>query len=183
MYRGWMTKEVTYEQVSGSLGSLLQLWAAIERQARKEVTDLNKGSLPKSAYGIAAVLNAWETALVARVSAGSLRPLLASRLRVQLQELLNVRNGLCHGLVGLSSAYHGKPAALTWEINDVKCSITWDELQANFSWLSKVPRAISMISNASSEKLGNRMIDNLENREWWLSEYGIAVFPHTAADK
>lgn len=168
-----MTKDVTYEQISGSLGSLLLLWAAIERQARKEVARVHGGCLPKSAHGIAAVLNVWENAVVAEVSAGSLRALLASTLRAQLQEPLNVRNGLCHGLVGVSSAYDGKPATLIWEINDIKCSITWEELQATFSWLSKIPFAISMISNSSAEKLGSRTIDSPENRQWWHAEYGI----------
>jgi hypothetical protein len=178
-----MTTDVTYEQVSGSLGSILLLWAAIERQARKEVAGLQNGCLPKSAHGIAAVLNAWETAVVAAASIGSLHALLASTLRAQLQEPLSVRNGVCHGLNGVSSAYDGKPAALMWEIDGVKRSIAWDELQAAFSWLSKVPLAISMISNSPTEKLGSRIIDSAENREWWLAEYGIRLSPLTEREK
>lgn len=76
-----MTKDVTYEQVSGSLGSLLLHWAAIERQARKEVARAHHGCLPKSAHGFAAVLNVCETTVVAEGSAGSLRALLTSTLR------------------------------------------------------------------------------------------------------
>ena len=44
-----------------------------------------------------------------------------------------------------------------------------------FSWLSKVPNAISIISNTESEVLGNRISDNAENREWWTAEFGIAL--------
>jgi hypothetical protein len=172
-----MTTDVTYEQVSGSLGSLLLLWAAIEQQARKEVAGLHNGCLPKSAHGIAAVLNAWETAVVAAASIGSLRALLASTLKAQLKEPLSVRNGICHGLNGISSAYDGKQAGLSWETDGVKRSIAWDELQATFSWLSKIPSAISMISNSPTEKLGSRLIDSTENREWWLAEYGIRLSP------
>jgi hypothetical protein len=172
-----MTTDVTYEQVSGSLGSLLLLWAAIEQQARKEVAGLHNGCLPKSAHGIAAVLNAWETAVVAAASIGSLRALLASTLKAQLKEPLSARNGICHGLNGISSAYDGKQAGLSWETDGVKRSIAWDELQATFSWLSKIPSAISMISNSPTEKLGSRLIDSTENREWWLAEYGIRLSP------
>ena len=55
-----MANDVTFEQISGSLGSLLLLWAAIERQARQEVARVNDGILPRSAFGISAVLTAWE---------------------------------------------------------------------------------------------------------------------------
>ena len=178
-----MATDVTYEQVSGSLGSLLLLWAAIERQARKEVAGLHNGCLPKSAHGIAAVLNAWETAVVATASIGSLRALLASTLRAQLKVPLSVRNGICHGLNGISSAYDGKQAGLSWETDGVKRSIAWDELQATFSWLSKIPSAISLISNSPTEKLGSRIIDSPENREWWLAEYGIRLSPLTEREK
>lgn len=168
-----MVNDVSFEQIRGSLGSLLLLWSAIERAAREEVARAHDGQLPKSAHGIAAVLNAWEAAVVARQDASSLRILLASTLRAQLQDPLDIRNGVCHGLVGLSAAYGNRPATLTWELNDVKRGITWDELQAAFSWLSKVPFAIGIISNSHQEKSGGRMTDNHENREWWRAEYGL----------
>ncbi len=170
-----MANDVTFEQISGSLGSLLLLWAAIERQARQEVARVNDGILPRSAFGISAVLNAWETAVVRQHPGQPFRALLASTLRSQLQEPLNIRNGLCHGLLGASAEHHGKPASLMWEINEVRSNITWEELQASFSWLSKVPDALSMISKSSAERQGNRMTDNPENREWWRAEHGIAV--------
>jgi hypothetical protein len=149
----------------------------IERQAREEVSHANDGCVPRSAYGIAAVLNAWEAAVVTGTSAGPLRALLASRLRCQLQRPLDIRNGLCHGLTGLSSARGGKPAVLTWSINGSEQSITWDELQTDFSWLSKVPSAILMISNSPGGTPGSRMTDSPENRAWWQAEYGIDVIP------
>lgn len=88
-----MTNDVTYEQISASLGSLLLLWAAIERSARNEVARIYGGCLPKSAYGIAAVLNAWEAAVIATRPEAPLRALLASTLRTELQEPLSIRNG------------------------------------------------------------------------------------------
>ncbi|MGL5008928.1 MAG: hypothetical protein ACRC6I_03540, partial [Paracoccaceae bacterium] len=167
-----MSKDITFEQARGSLGSLLLLWARIERTARAEVTDAHGGSLPKSAYGIAATLNAWKKVVVAREPTGSLRGSLASALRAQLQQPLDMRNGVCHGLIGISAAYDGMPAALTWELNGIEHGIEWDDLQASFSWLSKVPFAISIISNFPMERPGSRLIDSPENREWWQAEYG-----------
>ncbi|PTE15351.1 hypothetical protein C5F44_05995 [Fuscovulum blasticum DSM 2131] len=62
---------------------------------------------------------------------------------------------------------------MIWEINDKERSITWQELQAMFRWLSKVPFALSMISASSAEQVGSRMLDNTENQEWWLAEFGL----------
>ena len=168
-----MEKDVSFEQISGSLGSLLLLWSAIEQAARDEVARVHDGQLPKSAHGIAAALNAWQAAVAGGEDPSPLRMLLASTLRTQLQDPLDVRNGVCHGLVGLSATHLDRAASLTWELNSERRSITWDELQVAFSWLSKIPHAIGMISNSPSTTLGSRMTDNHENREWWRAEYGL----------
>lgn len=102
-----------------------------------------------------------------------LRALLAATLRTELQEPLNIRNGVCHDLVGISSAHGGQPAAFIWEIKDKKCSIPWHELQATFSWLSKVPFAMSMISDSPTVRAGSKMTNNAENWKWWLTEFGL----------
>jgi len=99
--------------------------------------------------------------------------MLASRLRAQLQGPLEIRNGVCHGLDGISSAHDGKPATLSWEINGTRNSITWDELQTMFQWLSKIPGAISMISRAAGGKDPAKTERQLPDRRWWMAEYGI----------
>ncbi|AXT24044.1 hypothetical protein D1822_15165 [Phaeobacter inhibens] len=166
-------EDVSFEQIRGSLGSLLLLWSKIERAARQEVASAHDGQLPKSVYGIAAVLNAWEANVRDAKNASPLRTLLAITLRSQLQHPLDIRNGVCHGLVGLSAAFENQPATLTWELNNETRSITWQELQVSFAWLSKVPSAIGMISNHIEEETGSRLIDSLENRNWWKTEYGL----------
>ena len=170
-----MKENISFEQIRGSLGSLLLLWSRIERAARDEIASAHDGQIPKSAYGIAAALNAWEAAVAGGQNAPPLRTLLASTLRTQLQDPLNVRNGVCHGLVGLSATCYNQPATLTWDLNGVERSITWRELQVVLAWLSKVPRAIRMISRDSHEKMGSRLIDNPENRNWWRSESGLEL--------
>lgn len=170
-----MSEDTSFVEMKGALGSLLLLWSAVERAARAEVARLHGGVAPKSAHGIASVLNAWEAAIVAMKPSEPFRVQLAATLRTALQEPLNIRNGVCHGLIGISSAYDGKPAVLTWELNGETRSITWTELQIMFSWLSKVQFAIPMIVSMPSTGLGNRMTNTAENRQWWLDEYGIAL--------
>lgn len=158
--------------MSGAVGSLLLVWAGIERSARDEVIQAH-GGLPKSAHSIAGLLRDWERTVIAGHPATSLCPLLARSLRAKLQEPLGIRNGICHRLIGVWAAREDMTAALHWEINGEKHSISWEDLQASLSWLSKIRLAFSIISNSSLESLGNRAIDNAENREWWLTEFGL----------
>jgi hypothetical protein len=168
-----MFQEVSIDQLKGSLGSLLLLWSAVERAAREEITRAHDGKYPKSAHGIAAALNSWEASVAEGQPASSFRVLLASLLRAQLKKPLEIRNGVCHGLIGLSASQCNQPAKLTWELNGARRCVSWEELQSHFGWLSKVPFAIRMISNLPSEEPGSRMTDTLENRDWWFTEYGI----------
>jgi hypothetical protein len=66
-------------------------------------------------------------------------------------------------------------ATLRWEINDVRHAISWDELQAQLAWLSRLPRAVSIISNPSLERAGSRVTNTAENRVWWRSEFSFDV--------
>lgn len=111
--------------------------------------------------------------MIADQPATSLCPLLAQTLRAELQGPLDIRNGICHGLVGISAACEDMTATLHWEINGEKHSVSWEDLQTSLYWLSKIRRAFSIISNSSLESLGSRAINNTENREWWLTEFGL----------
>jgi len=164
----------SYDRISGSLGSLLLLWAAIERSAREEVLRVH-GHLPKSAHGISAALKCWEATVTHAQVPATLGPRLATSLRARLQGPLDVRNGLCHGLTGMSSAWGETPAQLEWTIDDKAHRIGWEELQASFGWLSRVPRALSLISDPRSGRATDRRIDTPENRQWWLAEFGLAL--------
>lgn len=86
-----------------------------------------------------------------------------------------VRNGICHGLIGISPPEIDKPAMLHFEINDSKHALPLNDLNGSFSWLSRLPRAFSIISNPGLDRLGSRGIDNEENRLWWLNELGLSI--------
>jgi hypothetical protein len=167
----------SYDKINASPGSLLRVWGAVERAARDEVVRVH-GSLPKGAHGIAAVLRTWERDVIAAHPPVSLCPVLATTLRSQLQRPLDIRNGVCHGLIGISADTDRYRAALHWEINGKKQSMDWEDLQAMISWLSKLPRAFWIISNSSLGRLGSRATNNAENREWWLAEFALDLPEH-----
>ncbi|WP_156348982.1 MULTISPECIES: hypothetical protein [unclassified Sphingomonas] len=165
---------MTYERMAGSLGSLLLLWAAIERAAQAEIVRAN-GLLPKQARGIAATLRTWQAIVSDMPANAPLRTLLAETLCERLQQPLGVRNGLCHGLIGISSANGANPGSLVWQLNGVEHHIGWQQLQDLFTWLSRVPDAIAVISKPGSQNPCDRRLDNVENREWWRAEFGIRL--------
>lgn len=168
-------QEVTYEKMSATLGSLLLLWARIEKAFRDEVELRNAGRLPKSAHRVSGVFDAWKEAMLADQARGPLTGRLALALYKQLQAPLAVRNGLCHGLRGISSAGNGRVPALTWELNGETHSVSYQALQHSFQWLSKVPSAVAAISSMNADDLGTRVTDTAENRDWWRVEYGLIV--------
>lgn len=164
--------DVTFNQMSGAIGSLILIWSRIERSARDDVVRL-LGFLPAKAHGIKGAIGTWEAAVVEAQPADTLCVLLAETLRSQLQGQLDIRNGICHGLIGIMGSVGDASAALSWELNGQKHSISWEELQASFGWLSKIHFAFSKISNPALDRLDCRVIDTGENREWWRTEFGL----------
>lgn len=170
-----MDEAVTFAQIKGSVASLLLVWAQIERTARDEVARAHGGAVPKSAHGLVAVLNAWEARMTEDRLARPYQAALASRLRALLQRPLEIRNGVCHGLVGIVSSCPGKPATLSWDMNGNGQTVTWDEMQEVLRLLSRLPRAFSVISHAAAEPAPGRAASLLPDRDWWAVEFGIDV--------
>ncbi|MBD3746937.1 MAG: hypothetical protein IE932_12075 [Sphingopyxis terrae] len=166
-----MISDVNFDRISASLGSFLLVWASVERSVRKQVIRV-RGVAP---HGMGAVLARWEETVIELQPATSLCPLLASTLRHQIEGPLRMRNGICHGLEGISAASGDEPAMLHWELNGQKHAVTWEDLQATLRWLSELPRAFSVIAQPLLEKPGSRGIDTAENREWWRTEFGLSV--------
>ena len=167
--------DVDFDQAKGSVGSLLLLFSRIERSAREELARMKKASPSKPAHGFAAIMNDWVAAIDTMPCELSLTVPLAVSLRAQLQGPIALRNAVCHGLNSISASHGDVPATLGWELNGERGSITWDELQTCFQWLSRVPHAISHISSGPTKKLDCRLKDSVENRAWWMAEYGILV--------
>ena len=166
--------EITHEKLSASLGSLLLLWARIEEALRAEVISVHE-ELPRRAHGIASLLLTWKQSVVEVRANTPFASELAATLHDQLLAALRTRNGLCHGFKGVLLSPDRTTGHYHWPLNDADCSIGWEELNEQLSWLSRQPYAISIISTASFEEPGNRLTDTAENREWWRSEFQIAL--------
>lgn len=170
-----MDEAVTFAQMKGSVASLLLVWAQIERTARDEVARAHGGAVPKSAHGLAAVLNTWEARMTEDVLARPYQASLAFRLRASLQRPLEIRNGVCHWLAGIGSSCPGRPVTLSWDTNGHRRTVTWDELQEVLSLLSRLPRPFNVISRAAAEPDPAQAASVLRDRDWWAAEFGIDV--------
>lgn len=166
------TKGVSYEQMKGTVASLLFLFAEIESEVREIILMARGEDGLIGVHGAGGALNAWRNLLLTAEATRPHEARLAERLWTQLQNPLAVRNGVCHGLIGASGSRGDAPATLSWRGKDGTCSRSYDELQEMFAWLSRVPWAISMISHAVLEKDPGKLRP-LPHREFWASEFGI----------
>lgn len=170
--------DVDFDRISAAIGSLLLLWASIEEAAKKG-TETLVGSRPKPAHGIAATIRTWEDAVRATSPEPSLAEPIAEVLRQKLREPLMIRNGICHGLSGISASQDGAPALLRWRSGNGVGEITWDGLQAMFMELSRMRRALDTLSGMVARRRNDghfdRLGDTAENRGWWAAEFGFAI--------
>lgn len=156
--------------MQAALGSLLLLWSAIERQAMQQIAQPEDCTQGRRPLGPSELLRGWRRQITQTPADGSLRNSLAETLCDQLEQPRAVRNGVCHGLVGVRASGPEQPACMTWDTAGTLHQITWDELQTIFRFLSKVPHAMSMIGDQSE-----RCADTPEKRDWWASEYGLIL--------
>ena len=167
-----MTEAVTYERICGTVASLLFLFASIENEAREVVCKAGSSKDLTKVFGARGVLLVWKTLLQKDREARPEEALLAERLWAQIQEPLNVRNGICHGLIGASAEWREVPATLCWRGKDGTISLTYDELQDMFAWLSRIPQAMAMVSHAVCAKDATKLRP-FPKRDFWESEFGI----------
>lgn len=165
-------ESVSYEEIKGTVASLLFLFAEIEREVRAIILKARGEDGLIGVHGAGGALNAWRNLLLTAEATRPHEARLAERLWTQLQDPLAVRNGVCHGLIGASASRGGASATLTWRGKVDTCTRTYDELQEMFAWLSRLPRAISMISHVVLEKDPGKLRP-LPHREFWASEFGI----------
>ncbi len=164
---------VSVHDMQACLGSLLVLWADVERELREQVAR-HCETLPRPAHGIAACLRSWRSRILDTNDIGQFRGELADDLIQQLHHALKLRNGLCHGLTGYSSGSE-RSAQLLWRLNGEEGRVSYKELQESFSWLARIPRAFSALSRPSLVGKFDRCVDTAENRQWWQTEFGLGL--------
>lgn len=166
---------MTFEEAKGAIGSLLLVWADIERSLRQEIARANDGRILPCIQGAGSALTEWEFCVAKEHPSDTLRIALVADLLVKLSEPRKIRNGICHGLMGISSSRAGAAANLYWELNGQQCSIEVEELLAMLGWMSRVPQAVSILSAPVDLSLSGRLRDTAENRQWWSEEFGLTA--------
>lgn len=164
---------VSVHDMQACLGSLLFLWADIERELREQVVR-HCGTVPRPAHGIAACLRSWRSSISDINDIEQFREELADNLIEQLLHTCRIRNGVCHGLAGYSSGSE-RSAQLLWRLNGEEGLVSYRELQDSFSWLARVPRALSVLSRPSFVGKFDRCVDTAENRQWWQIEFALGL--------
>ena len=164
---------MSVHDMQACLGSLLFLWADIERELREQVAR-HCGTVPRPAHGIAACLRSWRSSIPHTNDIGPFRGELADYLIQQLQRPLKMRNVLCHGLTGYSSGAE-RSSQLLWRLNGEEGGVSYKELQDSFTWLTRVPRAFSLLSRPSFVGKFDRCVDTAENRQWWQTEFALGL--------
>jgi hypothetical protein len=65
---------------------------------------------------------------------------------------------------------------LSWRVDGGIASMTYEELQTMFAWLSKVPQAMAMISHAVGGTDPSKL-SSFPKRDFWENEFGIEFNP------
>jgi hypothetical protein len=164
---------VSIDDMKACLGSLLFLWANIERELREQVAR-QCGAVPSPAHGIKACLRSWRSSIPDANHMGNFRGEVADCLVHQLQDAITMRNRLCHGLTGYSSGSE-QSAQLSWRLNGQEGRVSYKELQDSFGWLARTSQAVSMLSRPSVVGKFDRCVGTAENRRWWQTEFALGL--------
>lgn len=144
---------VTFDQMKGTIGSLVWLWSEIERELVAAIRRLHAGDVPKSAHGIHRSLDLWSKCILHGGQDREPQIQLCQRLIHLLRDALDIRNLVCHGLTGISAQLHptGREAHLTVQLSDDRRILTWSELEEMFAWMSQAKWLIRDLTAAAMD--------------------------------
>lgn len=143
-------KMITFDDMQGTIGSLVFLWSGIENELTESIRKLCDGKAVKSAYGISRSLDVWSERVMLEGDSRFLQATLCARVVELLKEALVVRNLVCHGLVGICA--DGREAYLRVKLGADERLLTWCELDEMFKWMSRTKWLISALTRAAMEK-------------------------------
>lgn len=144
---------VTFDQMKGTIGSLVFLWSGIEQTLSESIETLLAGGKSKSAHGISRSLDAWSYAINKEDNSRVLQVELSERLVKLLKKALVIRKLVCHGLVGISAQRHtdDTEAHLKVRLGDHARVLTWQQLDEMFRWMSRSRCLIHDLTDAAME--------------------------------
>lgn len=143
-----MAERITYQQISGAIGSMVWLWAEIERALKTSI--LTMGG--EVSFGISSNLRVWSGVIRSTDPDRALQNEIVERVAAHLAESLRVRNAICHGLTGISAQRGDMAACLRVQMGDgPEEELGWDRLQALFDWMSRCEGVIANPTRAACE--------------------------------
>jgi len=144
---------ITFDQMKGSIGSLVFLWSKIEKALTDSNRKMHAGKFPKAAHGISRSLEVWSQAASQADSSLAIQDELRKRLVKMLKEALVIRNLVCHGLIGITAHLHvdDPEAHLRVQLGDDERVLTWSKLDEMFRWMSRACWLISVLTDAAMD--------------------------------
>jgi len=142
----------TYDDIRGTVSSMLFLWASIEAALADAMDKLFGGEPPKSAHRISARIDLW-LEMMEQHTAGNARLINICKTLVQhLKVSLRLRNMICHGLRGAaaSNARTGEPAHVLVQLDGQVRKIYWQEFHDMFSWMSRTHWMIAELTGCAT---------------------------------
>lgn len=154
---------ITFDQMKGTIGSLVFLWSGIEQSLNEAIENLHTEKKPKSVHGISRSIDVWSLAVKQTDNTSTLRTDLCDRLVRMLKEALVIRNLVCHGLTGISARPHidYPEAHLKVELGEDTRLLTWHQLDEMFSWMSRSRWLIRDLTEAAMENDAQRANNRL----------------------
>ena len=149
-----MTKtdeRISFERISASIGSLLLLWSGIEKALTVALLAQHGGQIPRGHHGIKSRIAIWSRPILAAGDGRQLQRQVCQAVVSHLEHSLDLRNLICHGLVGIGARLGpDEPEAhLIVERAKVQRQIYWTELQTMFPWMSRTPWVIKNLTDAA----------------------------------
>lgn len=139
---------ISYSQISGTIGSMIWLWAEIERALAKAI----EGTGGKVPMGIASKIEFWAASVRTDDPDRTLQNDICNRFVAHLARSLRLRNAICHGLTGITAQRGTEPAFLTVQLHGSEAErLEWQMLQEMFAWMSRSDGTIADLTRAARE--------------------------------
>ena len=154
---------ITFDQMKGTIGSLVFLWSGIEQSLTEAIENLHAERKLKSLHGISRSIDVWSQAVKQTDNINTLQVDLCDRLVKMLKEALLIRNLVCHGLTGIAAQLHidAPEAHLKVQLGEDTRLLTWSQLDEMFSWMSRSGWLIRDLTEAVMENDAQRPNDRL----------------------
>jgi hypothetical protein len=157
---------IDFYRIQASVGSMLSLWASVERSLEDNIQKLAAADSQKKPHETSQKVEIWKNLATSQLPNDGVHQALCNKLASSLRQSLTIRNMICHGLRGAMAGTRST-ATLATRLEGIERKFTWNELQSMFSFLARAPRAIDLLSSAK-ERAGRA---GMPTHNEWLPEW------------